>query len=187
MSNLDHEIRIIGGKYKGKLLKVLDAQGLRPTTNKVRETVFTWLSNIEGTSVLDLFAGTGALGFEAASRGAKEVTLVELDKDSANLIKQTASSFTNSNIKVFNQDALSFLSSCNSHFDIVFIDPPYKLGIYEQVISQLNQRKLIDENSIIYVEMRNGSSKVVPGFEIYKEQTAGIAKYALWRKSKLLF
>lgn len=188
MNNTEHEIRIIGGKYKGKLLKVLDEQGLRPTPNRVRETIFSWLKDdIQGANVLDLFAGSGALGFEAYSRGAASVTLIELNKNSAKLLKETANSMDSKNISVVNEDALNYLSQSKAHFDVVFIDPPYKLDVYEKALSLLNKNGFIDNDSIIYVEIRNGSSQAVPGFEIYREQAAGLAKYSLWRKSKLLF
>ena len=83
MSN--NEVKIIGGKFKGKLLKVLDAEGLRPTPSRVKETIFTWLKeSVNGAKVLDLFAGTGALGLEAFSRGAQDITLIELNKDNYN-------------------------------------------------------------------------------------------------------
>lgn len=80
-SNYSNDVKIIAGKYKGKILKVLDAEGLRPTPSRVRETVFTWIKDsLEGAKVLDLFAGSGALGFEAVSRGASSLTMIELDK-----------------------------------------------------------------------------------------------------------
>ena len=188
MANNEHEIRIISGKYKGKLLPVLDAEGLRPTPSRVRETIFSWLSHdIENANVLDLFSGSGALGFEALSRGAANVTLVELNKSNCNNLKKLATTFNTENIKVFNCDAVKFLEDSTEHFDVVFIDPPYKLDIYKDVLSLLIKRNLIDENSTVYVEMRNGSNQAVPGYQIVKEQSAGQSKYAIWNKSQLLF
>ena len=118
-----HVVRIIGGKYKGKLLPVLQAEGLRPTPDRVKETVFTWLQNdIENAKVLDLFAGSGALAFEALSRGAANLTLVELNSDNASNLKKQANSFEETNqIKVLNEDALNFLKTCSSKFDVVFL------------------------------------------------------------------
>ena len=183
----DHEIRIISGKYKGKLLKILDEKDLRPTTNRVRETIFSWLNNIENSNVLDLFAGSGALGFEAYSRGAKKVTLVELNKNTSKQLQAVAESINPKDLTVVNSDALEFLNNCNQQFDIDFIDPPYKLNIYKDVLTSLLKRNLINENSIVYVEMQNGSSQSVPGYEIFREHSAGNAKYSLWRKSNFLF
>ena len=187
-SNYSNYVKIIAGKYKGKILKVLDAEGLRPTPSRVRETVFTWIKDsLEGAKVLDLFAGSGALGFEAVSRGASSLTMIELDKNNAQNLKNTASGFKNENIIVHNTDALKFLENDTGTYDIVFVDPPYKLDVYSKVLSTLLKRKLINDSTLIYVEMRNGSNQAVPGFEIFKEECAGAAKYALWRKSQLLF
>lgn len=187
-SNYTNDVKLIAGKYRGKSLKVLDVNGLRPTPSKVRETVFTWLNDsIHGAAVLDLFAGSGALGFEAVSRGAKSLDLVELDRDNAVNLKAAAQSFKDENISVHNTDALSFLQNDSHCYDIVFIDPPYKLDIYSQVLNTLLKRNLIKDSSLIYVEMRNGSNQAVPGFEIFKEESSGAAKYSLWRKSQLLF
>ena len=88
---------------------------------------------------------------------------------------------------MINSDAQEFLNNCNQQFDIVFIDPPYKLNIYKDVLTTLLKRNLINENSIVYVEMQNGSSQSVPGYEIFREHSAGNAKYSLWRKSNFLF
>ena len=114
----DHEIRIIGGKYKGKLLKILDEKDLRPTTNRVRETIFSWLNNIDNSNVLDLFAGSGALGFEAYSRGAKKVTLVELNKNTSKQLQAVADSINHKDLTVINSDAQEFLNNCNQQFDM---------------------------------------------------------------------
>lgn len=90
-------------------------------------------------------------------------------------------------IHVINDDALHFLDNVSSTFNIVFIDPPYKLDIYEKVLEKLLDKNLIDDDSLIYVEMRNGSNKIVPGYEIIREENSGQSKYSLWTKSKLLF
>ena len=184
----ENDVRILGGKFKGKLLPVLDVEGLRPTPSRVREIIFSWIKDSLGNAkVLDLFAGSGALGLEAYSRGAKDVTLVELDKDNSSNLKVIAKSMSYDEIHVINEDALHFLENVSSTFNIVFIDPPYKLNIYKDVLTSLLKRNLINENSIVYVEMQNGSSQSVPGYEIFREHSAGNAKYSLWRKSNFLF
>ena len=184
----ENDVRILGGKFKGKLLSVLDVEGLRPTPSRVRETIFSWIKDSLGNAkVLDLFAGSGALGLEAYSRGAKDVTLVELDKDNSSNLKVIAKSMSYDEIHVINDDALHFLDNVSSTFNIVFIDPPYKLDSYEKVLEKLLDKNLIDDDSLIYVEMRNGSNKIVPGYEIIREENAGQSKYSLWTKSKLLF
>lgn len=184
----ENDVRILGGKFKGKLLPVLNVEGLRPTPSRVRETIFSWIKDSLGNAkVLDLFAGSGALGLEAYSRGAKDVTLVELDKDNSSNLKEIAKSMSYDEIHVINDDALHFLDNVSSTFNIVFIDPPYKLDIYEKVLEKLLDKNLIDDDSLIYVEMRNGSNKIVPGYEIIREENAGQSKFSLWTKSKLLF
>ena len=183
-----NEVTIIGGKFKGKKLTVNEAQGLRPTPARVRETVFSWLKDsLNNASVLDLFAGSGALGIEAYSRGAKKVELVDLNKDNIKSINECIKNFNDNNIRAINADAIEYLKKCNTHFDVVFIDPPYALNIYESVLTLLNERNLIDENSLLYVEMRNGTNQSVVGYEIIKSENAGNSKYTLWKKSSLLF
>ena len=188
MAGYENEIKIIGGLYKGKILPVKSAEGLRPTPARVRETIFSWLgSNIENANVLDLFAGSGALGFESLSRGAKKVTLVEMNPQTADSLKSVAQSFNSDNIEVIKANAINYLENTSQKFDVIFIDPPYKLDIYEKTLNLILKRNLIDENSVIYVEMRNGSNQIVPGLECIREQTAGQAKYTLMKKSSLLF
>ncbi|MGN0916550.1 MAG: 16S rRNA (guanine(966)-N(2))-methyltransferase RsmD [Succinivibrio sp.] len=187
-TNYANEVKIIGGTYKGKILRVNDTEGLRPTPSRVRETVFNWIGDsIAGARVLDLFAGSGALGLEAASRGAKSVTLVELDKGNCECLLSNSASFVQSDVSVINTDALNFLNSTSDVFDVVFIDPPYSLDIYKDVLKTLIKKNLITDYSLVYVEMRNGNNIVVPGFEIIRQETSGQAKYTLWKKSSLIF
>lgn len=188
MVGYENEIKIIGGLYKGKIIPLKDAEGLRPTPARVRETIFTWLSsNIENANVLDLFAGSGALGFESLSRGANKVTLVEMNPQTVSTLKGVADSFKTNKVDVIKADALSYLENASEKYDVIFVDPPYKLDIYESVLNLILKRNLINENSVIYVEMRNGSNQIVPGLECIREQTAGQAKYTLMKKSSLLF
>lgn len=188
MVGYENEIKIIGGLYKGKIIPLKDAEGLRPTPARVRETIFTWLSsNIENANVLDLFAGSGALGFESLSRGANKVTLVEMNPQTVSTLKGVADSFKTNKVDVIKADALSYLENTSEKYDVIFVDPPYKLDIYESVLNLILKRNLINENSVIYVEMRNGSNQIVPGLECIREQTAGQAKYTLMKKSSLLF
>ncbi len=184
-----HTVRIIGGKYKGKLLKVRSAEGLRPTPDRVRETVFTWLQNdIEGAQVLDLFAGSGALGFEALSRGAACVTLVELNAENAELLRSQAQSFEDkAKVNIIRDDALNYLSACHHSFDIVFLDPPYKANLLKPALELLLKNDLISDSTLLYVEMNSGDNEAIAGYEKIREQVAGQAKYSLWKKSSFLF
>lgn len=182
------EVRIIGGKLKGKLLPVYDIEGLRPTPDRVRETIFSWLDEvIEHANVLDLFAGSGALGFEAYSRGAKKITMVELNEVNCRSLQAIADSIDKERITVLNQDAVHFLDNTSEVFDLIFLDPPYNSGLLKDVLRKLLANNLINESTVLYVEMREGSNQAVPGYEIVREQSAGQAKYALWKKSSFLF
>lgn len=179
-----HKIRIISGKYKGKLIPVAEREGLRPTPDRLREIIFSWLEGkIENKRVLDLFAGSGVLGFEAISRGAAALTLVELNQESCIDLEHLASGFTAGKIRVIHADALKFLETAAPEFDLVFLDPPYKLKILEEVMHSLQQHRLIHQNSLIYTEMRNGSSAFFPGYELIRENCAGQVKFSLWKLS----
>ena len=183
-----NEVRIISGIFNGKKLNVLDLEGLRPTPEKVRETIFSWIGNrICQARVLDLFAGSGALGLEAVSRGAASVCLIEKDQKNAANLKSQLKSFKDLNATLINADAINFLENSNDVFDIVFIDPPYKLNLISPSLELLLSRNLITQDSFIYVEMRNGSNETVPGYEIIKEEVQGQVKYALLKKSSFFF
>ncbi len=183
-----NEVRIISGIFKGKKLNVLDLEGLRPTPEKVRETIFSWIGNrIYQARVLDLFAGSGALGLEAVSRGAASVFLIEKDQKNAANLKSQLKSFKDLDATLINTDAINFLENSNEVFDIVFIDPPYKLNLISPSLELLLSRNLITQDSLIYVEMRNGSNETVPGYEIIKEEVQGQVKYTLLKKSSFFF
>lgn len=182
-----HQVRIIGGNLKGKTLPVLDLEGLRPTPDRVRETIFNWIgSKIENAKVLDLFAGSGALGIEALSRGASKVTLIEKSTKNANNLKNITKNITqiNQSIDVINIDALEFLHQNKEQFDIVFVDPPYKSNLLKSVLIELLQH--IHEKSLIYVEMMSLNKENIVGYEKIKEDIAGQAKYSIWKKSSFL-
>lgn len=187
MAQREHEVRIIGGRFKGRQLPVRDLEGLRPTPDRVRESVFSWLEgHVEGARVLDLFAGSGALGMESLSRGASEVVMVEKDAANAASLK-SAVAFAGNAVSVMNQDALAYLENAAGKFSLVFLDPPYRSGLLKPVLELLIKRDLLADNAVLYVEMNAGDSVSVPGYETVREERAGQVKYALWRKSTLLF
>ena len=124
----NNELRIIGGQWRGRKLRFPDRPSLRPTLGRVRETLFTWLApNISGTRCLDLFAGSGALGFEALSRGAAEVTFVERDRKAAAAIRSNVE-LLQARATVVCQPAKQYLARTRARFDIVFLDPPFDTG-----------------------------------------------------------
>ncbi|MDY6322392.1 MAG: 16S rRNA (guanine(966)-N(2))-methyltransferase RsmD [Succinivibrio sp.] len=185
----ENHVRIIGGSLRGRTLPVLDLPGLRPTPDRVRETVFSWLDgSFAGARVLDLFAGSGALGIEALSRGAADVVLVEKDPKNAQNLESVIQSMKLSRIMAVNQDALSFLKEVSGSFDIVFADPPYQSGtLLSDCLKLLLKRNLVTNLSQLYVEISSGSALSVPGYEVLREDTAGQVRFALWTRSSLLF
>ena len=120
-------LRIVAGKWRSRLVPVADVPGLRPTSERIRETLFNWLApRIEGARCLDLFAGSGALGFEALSRGAASVVFVERDELAANMLQEATRALDAEGATLVRADARRFLETCPAHyFDLVFLDPPF--------------------------------------------------------------
>lgn len=147
------KVRIIAGQWRGRKLDVLDSPGLRPTPDRIRETLFNWIQEeIVGARCLDLFAGTGALGFEALSRGAAEVTLVESNPKLIELLKQHAEMLGSENHIIQLADAMSWLKQGIKGFDIIFLDPPFKEGYIEQCCSIISEESLLNDNGMVYIE-----------------------------------
>ncbi len=147
-------LRIIGGQWRSRKLNFPDALGLRPTPDRIRETLFNWLQNkVFNANCLDLFAGSGALGLEALSRGAENVIFVEKNKAVAAQIKSNLV-LLKSEHKVINADALGYITAQNHSkpFDLIFIDPPYRHGLLEKSLTLIKEKKLLDSNGLIYVE-----------------------------------
>ena len=176
-------IRIIAGKHRGRKLPVLMAEGLRPTTDRVKETVFNWLMPyIHGTNCLDCFAGAGSLGFEALSRGAAQVNLIELNDSAAKQLQKNKSLLKADNVIVTNANSLNFLkSSSKQQYDLIFIDPPFREGLVTQTAELLNDGWLSDQ-ALIYVEMETQSDQQLPAnWKLLKEKVAGQVSYHLFQ------
>ncbi|MFT6419459.1 MAG: 16S rRNA (guanine966-N2)-methyltransferase [Cognaticolwellia sp.] len=179
------QIRIIAGQFRGRKLPVLMADGLRPTTDRVKETVFNWLMPyIQDANCLDCFAGSGGLGFEAISRGASAVTLVELNKLAAQQLKDNKALLKADNIQVIPQNALDFLHSNQQSYSLVFIDPPFRKGLAQQTAQLLNEKGLTDD-ALIYVEMETDhNTQIMPShWQLLKEKVAGQVVYRLYQNS----
>lgn len=147
-------LRIIGGEWRGRKIQFANVQGLRPSLDKTRETLFNWLAAyIYDSHCVDLFAGSGALGFEAASRGAAHVTLVETNKKAVQSLKKNCQILNTSQIKIINLQAQKFLTINNQKFDIVFLDPPFNKNLLPDILASI--RKHIHQNSLIYIEQEN--------------------------------
>lgn len=168
-------IRIIAGKHRGRKLPVLMAEGLRPTTDRVKETVFNWLMPyIQDSKCLDCFAGAGSLGFEALSRGASSVKCIELDKSAARQLTQNKATLAADNLTVEHADALKFLATHTEKYSIVFIDPPFRHNLAEKVARLVNENCLT-EDALVYVEMEKDSNRqqMPKHWRLLKEKTAG--------------
>jgi 16S rRNA (guanine966-N2)-methyltransferase len=143
------KIRIIAGEFRGRRIPVPDRPGLRPTPDRVRETLFNWLGqSLEGLSCLDLFAGSGALGFEAASRGAARVVMVEHDRAVFEVLKKTRDTIGAKQVELVLEDAFTYLKRTKESFDVVFLDPPFGQNALPAVFRQLR----LERGARVYVE-----------------------------------
>lgn len=178
-------IRIIAGLHRGRKLPVLMAEGLRPTTDRVKETVFNWLMPyIQDTDCLDCFAGSGGLGFEALSRGAASATLIELDKAAAKQLLENKALLKANNLIIKQQNAIDFLQNNQQRYSLVFIDPPFRKGLAERTANLLAENGLT-QNALIYVEMESdNNTQVMPSnWQLLKEKVAGQVVYRLYQNS----
>ena len=147
---MNHEIRIIGGQWKRTKLKVADKPGLRPTPDRVRETLFNWLGqDLTGWHCLDVFAGTGALGLEAASRGAAQVTLVEQDAALVAQLKKMVQQLNAETVQIVKGDGLALLRQA-SGCHLIFLDPPFDLPLFEPALAAC--RKALADTGYVYLE-----------------------------------
>ncbi len=180
-------IRIIAGQHRGRKLPVLMADGLRPTTDRVKETVFNWLMPyIQDATCLDCFAGSGGLGFEALSRGAKSVTFIELNKAAAQQLKDNRALLKADNVDVLSTNAINFLQQNQQAYSLVFIDPPFRKGLAQQAADAISPQGLT-ENALIYVEMENdNNNQVMPShWQLLKEKVAGQVIYRLYQNNSI--
>jgi len=181
-------IRIISGKYRGRKLPVLMSDGLRPTTDRVKETVFNWLMPyIQNSICLDCFSGSGGLGFEALSRGAQSVTLIELNKAAAQQLEKNKSLLQAKELTIKNANTLNYLEGCSQKFDVVFIDPPFRKGLIEQTINLLNNN-LLAADALIYIEMESEEAiqSIPENWQILKEKKAGQVAYRLYQFTQIM-
>lgn len=180
-------VRIISGHWRGTRLPVPDSPGLRPTSDRVRETLFNWLMPVlPGARVLDLFAGTGALGLEAASRGARHATLVEADPKLAQGLAEAVRRLrAQEQVTVHRGDALAFLrQNAGEGYDIVFLDPPFSAGLWDAAIAALPA--VMAAQSWLYVECPAGRAPALPAdWELHRENRTRDVRYALYRRVTL--
>lgn len=172
------EVRVIAGLWRGRKLPVLNAEGLRPTTDRVKETLFNWLMNdCAGSRCLDCFAGSGSLGIEALSRQAQAVVFLEKFANAANLLKKNLTQLKADNGSVILCDTLQYLAQKNTQppFDLVFVDPPFHLNFVPQVLDHLSKNGWLAPNALVYVETEKSHPPLLlpNGWQILKEKTAG--------------
>lgn len=165
------KIRITGGDWRSRLIDVTDAPGLRPTPDRVRETLFNWLGqDLSGKHCLDLFAGSGILGFEAASRGAAHVTLVEQNRRVFSQLQRNAQIFDCPRLRLVSGDAVKFAVSATADYDVIFLDPPYRQGLLE--IIALHLASITKDGAYIYAEAEHRIDSL-DGWQVIKQDQAG--------------
>jgi 16S rRNA (guanine(966)-N(2))-methyltransferase RsmD len=170
-------IRITGGAWRSRLIEVAPLPGLRPTPDRVRQTLFNWLGQrLEGLRCLDLFAGTGVLGFEAASRGAAEVVLVEQNARAAAALRDMAARLPAPGVRVVQADAARFLAQAPGVFDVIFLDPPYRAGWLEKLAPLL--AAVSEDGTRIYAEAEAPLMQLGP-WRTLKSGVAGQVHYHL--------
>ncbi|MBE0438812.1 MAG: 16S rRNA (guanine(966)-N(2))-methyltransferase RsmD [Gammaproteobacteria bacterium] len=182
LSSNKGQLRIIAGKWRGRKLQFPDIEQLRPTPDRVRETIFNWLQAYVGDArCLDLFAGSGALGFEALSRGAEHVTMVEVQGEAVQQLVVNRKALLAEQADVKQMTAQQYLKQCQQQFDIVFIDPPYPADLWTEIAQLLVNYKILADNALIYLECP--SNKPLPtlpnNWQLIKDKKAGDVRYCL--------
>lgn len=181
-------MRIIGGKYKGRILAEFDGEAIRPTSDRAREALFNILAlRTRGARVLDLFCGSGALGLEAYSRGASEVVFNDLSRESLSVLKKNLNALKLSvgkEISLLNYDSTVCLETLKGEFDILLIDPPYKFERGEELLEKIVNRKLLSEDGVIVYEWDKPLNAQVVGLERYDERKYGKAYFTFFCKQR---
>ena len=177
-----NRVRIIGGQWRSRIVQFPGTPGLRPTPDRVRETLFNWLGQrLDGKACLDLFAGSGALGFEALSRGARRVVMVERDRATAAALRVSAQKLAASDVDIVEGDALRYLAHPRERFDVVFVDPPYDERLVPRVLDRLAPH--LAEGARVYAEDDEAIDPPA-GWRAVREDRAGAVRYALYEQAR---
>lgn len=183
-----NRVRIIGGKWRSRLIEFPDLPGLRPTGDRVRETLFNWLGQtLHGKACLDLFAGSGALGFEAASRGAEAVWLIESNPVAVAALLASKTALKADCCEVRRLEAMHFLKQCGRRFDLILVDPPFASGVLGLVLESV--RGHLEQNGLLYVEWGEPIEPILQNstgmpWQLLKQGKAGVVHFALLRTSQ---
>ncbi|MEO1878519.1 MAG: 16S rRNA (guanine(966)-N(2))-methyltransferase RsmD [Methylococcales bacterium] len=183
---MESKLRIIAGEWRSRQLVFTDFPGLRPTPARIRETLFNWLQqDLIGSQCLDLFAGSGALGFEAASRGADSVVMVEKNANACRLIKQNTDKLSARQIKIISSDVFKFLAGDASPFNLVFLDPPFTKGLAQQSCHWLEDKGWLAAQAKIYVEVEKqlDLNDMPENWHCLKNKQAGQVAYYLFQRT----
>ncbi len=183
MNNVKNQLRIIGGEWKRRVLPFASIEGLRPTPDRVRETLFNWLMwDVQNTQVLDLCAGSGALSFEALSRGATHVVMIEPNVTQAKFLKDNLQLLKAENYEIKLMTAQKALATLKTEFDLVFLDPPYSLDLWQELALKVNP--LIKNQGYIYVEAdRDLNLLNLPHtWHLEKQTKVGVVRAGLYKK-----
>jgi len=178
-----NSLRIIGGIWRSRRIQFIDSPKIRTTPDRVRETAFNWLAaDIDDADCLDLFAGSGALGFEAKSRGADHVVLIEKDSRIAATLNQQKELLDAQNLEIRNQNALEYLRSTEQQFDVIFLDPPFDSDLLEKVLPVILERKILVIKGLLYVETASQLELPQPlkALNCIREKVSGEVRHALY-------
>lgn len=181
------EVRIIGGRWRSRKLQFLDLPGLRPTPDRVRETLFNWLQlELAGVQVLDLFAGSGAMGFEALSRGAASLTLLEQDARQAACLREQAAKLEASACRIVNEDCQRWLRNADlpaGGYGLILLDPPFHQDLPNTILQELHRKGWLAQTGWVYVETEQGLSdlRLPEGLALHRQTRAGLVNAYLFR------
>ena len=177
MPRTSNRVRIIGGQWRSRVIEFPPRTDLRPTPDRVRETLFNWLGqDLTGKTCLDLFAGSGALGFEAASRGAQRVVMIERDPAAARALQENIATLAAQSVELQRADALEFLRSDAGIYDVVFLDPPFSADYLRQVFPGLTAR--LAHGAMVYIEAP-AAPELPVGWEVWRSGRAGAVTHQL--------
>ncbi len=182
---MNQTLRIIGGEWRGRRIRFPGEGSIRPTPDRVRETLFNWLmAKVAGSRCLDLFAGSGALGLEALSRGAAHATFVERDRRNVASLREIAARLAPERSRVIEADALAWLGGPSQPFDIAFADPPFGAGTHAAAMRLLDERGWLAADAFVYLEMpaKAGAPALPAGWTMHRTGRAGAVGYHLARR-----